>query len=1297
MNQQRGRLLLILFAVMAVTGGYASPIHRSTIHDDFAFHSAYAIYSLTSPDSWLGGTGDWSDLTFWSGGLPGIASDVYINTGNDLAYLDTNATIASLTLGGTTGSSVLSSTSTTNYLIIAGALTVNQTGIMLLDSGDTVAAATLSVNSGTVNLNGGSALLIYGDASNSGSIYLGGANNLTVNGTLTNQGSLTLGTSSAANVGSLVNSGSIALYGALLQVNGGTLSNSGDIYLSTASLQVNGVVYNSGQVIQDFGSVVGVVGTLTNDVLGSIIFYGGSDQLSVQGDVNNAGLIGTGSCCFGSSDTINITGVLNNTGTLLLAGFGNTATIGSIVNSGAIGLDEYDPQHEVTRLQVNGDVSNSGVISAEGASVVNIGGTLYNSGQIYTGESGGNVVNIGGTLYNTGYFSLGGPFDSSNIGTLVNGSGGGIDVENQSSLSVNGDANNSGGMFVGGDSALSINGTLNNSGSLAAYGNADGGSNSASVGSLVNSGTIDLENGSALQVYGDASNSGSISLGSLDGGNSLGVSGTLTNQGSLALNWSDTANISNLVNSETGTINVQNGSTANVGSLANGGVIDLENGSMLQVYGDANNTGSISLGNSSGGNSLTVNGMLTNQGSLALNASDTASLGSLVNSGMIDLENGSALQVYGDASNSGSITLGAFYGGNSLTVNGMLTNQGSLVLNAYSYGGNSLTVNGTLTNQGSLVLNDSATANVSSLVNGGMIDLENGSTFSVAGDAYNGGTMTTGVGYYGGGITIGGTLENGGALVLNTDGATVGSLVNGGSIDLEDGSSLYVSGDADNSGSIVAGIYSYGFSLVRIAGNLTNRGGIDLQNEIADYTAAAVGSLGNSGTIELQMVKFVVGDDANNSGSIAAGHVSTLSIGDNLINSGSIDLENGSGLQVGGNADNSGTISMSGGDTLTIDGTLTNESLGSLVLSGYGDAATIGSIANSGVIDLEGGSTLQVNSNISNSGQISTSYYGNGGNTMMVGGRLTNGLTGTFSLDGASDVANIGSVVNQGAMYIASGATLNVTGGPRAAGSVFSGFTNTGIVNVAQNGTLTVVGNYTQTAGQTTVDGSLNVSGRGMVNFAGGVVYGNDGTISGPVISNASINIGDSLKTIGQLSFMGNYTQGPHGSLTFDIAGSQLGQYDQLNVTGHAQLNGLLTIDLLHGFVPDLGDTFDIMHFAGESGTFSLVLGLPINSQEHFILEYNPTNLTLDVVAGALLGVYSDNTGSPSAVPVTLESDATSLIASNITPDGGSRAASSFVSQHGRQSSPTPEPGTLLLLGSGLLCAGYGVRRRMTK
>src|SRR5664280_1901757 len=106
------------------------------------------------------------------------------------------------------------------------------------------------------------------------------------------------------------------------------------------------------------------------------------------------------------------------------------------------------------------------------------------------------------------------------------------------------------------------------------------------------------------------------------------------------------------------------------------------------------------------------------------------------------------------------------------------------------------------------------------------------------------------------------------------------------------------------------------------------------------------------------------------------------------------------------------------------------------------------------------------------------------------------------------------------------GNDYNVTGGPHAGASALSGFINSRIVNIGPDANLNVVGNYTQTAGQTNfVDtGTLRIQGReGMAVFGGGSVYSEFGTISGPVFSNAAISLY-------QLSILGNYTQGPNGS-----------------------------------------------------------------------------------------------------------------------------------------------------------------------
>jgi hypothetical protein len=178
------------------------------------------------------------------------------------------------------------------------------------------------------------------------------------------------------------------------------------------------------------------------------------------------------------------------------------------------------------------------------------------------------------------------------------------------------------------------------------------------------------------------------------------------------------------------------------------------------------------------------------------------------------------------------------------------------------------------------------------------------------------------------------------------------------------------------------------------------------------------------------------------------------------------------------------------------------------------------------------------------------------------------------------------------------------------------------------------------------------------------------------VISNAAINIGDSPMTIGQLFMVGNYTQGANGGLIFDIAGVASGQYDQLNVSGKAQLNGLMTVNLLNGFIPQIGNMFDIMNFASGSGTFSKVVGLPINNQEHFVLEYNSTNLTLDVVQG-----QDTNIGDVSS----------SISASSITWVS-SNGVSQGVSNNGT-SDPTPEPSSILLVGSGLVGIAAVLRR----
>lgn len=101
-----------------------------------------------------------------------------------------------------------------------------------------------------------------------------------------------------------------------------------------------------------------------------------------------------------------------------------------------------------------------------------------------------------------------------------------------------------------------------------------------------------------------------------------------------------------------------------------------------------------------------------------------------------------------------------------------------------------------------------------------------------------------------------------------------------------------------------------------------------------------------------------------------------------------------------------------------------------------------------------------------------------------------------------------------------------------------------------------------------------------------GLVTGDGGTIAGDVTNSGTIAPGSSP---GVLTIDGNFTQYSDGRLAFEIAGPQ--NYDQLVVTGHATLAGSLSLDLLDGYVPELGTTFSLFDFGTVEG--SLMIEFP--------------------------------------------------------------------------------------------------------
>ena len=460
---------------------------------------------------------------------------------------------------------------------------------------------------------------------------------------------------------------------------------------------------------------------------------------------------------------------------------------------------------------------------------------------------------------------------------------------------------------------------------------------------------------------------------------------------------------------------------------------------------------------------------------------------------------------------------------NSLTLGGA---SGSSVLIDPNHGNYTVNIAGALTiNQtGTLTLTgDSVIANGNS-TNAGTINLSL-STLTVNANFTNSGTLTfaNNIGF----LNVSGTLTNSGTINDNYM------------------SQLTVGGDVINSGSLTV------FSTT-ITGNLMNEPG----SMLTAYGLTVGGNVVNDGDIEpfKKNSLFTVTGELTNNGLFDPGY-STATVG-SLNNSGLVYPFQ---LTVHGDTVNSGTIYMGwcgygcGSQFISIGGTLTNTPTGDFEIFGPYIGGGAANIVNSGSIDLMNSASLSAG-NLANSGTVNVAGGTNGGSSLTVEGRFTNSPGGVLDLVQGS-TASIANLINVGTVMVGNGSTLTVPPGAHAPNSALAGFLNAGTVDIASGATISSPAQYMQTAGETTVDGRLT----GVVNLAGGSLYGNNGTISGNVTSNANFNIGDAEMTVGELSIMGNYTQRANGSLTFDIA--SLNSYDQLNVSGHAQLNGLMTVE----------------------------------------------------------------------------------------------------------------------------------------
>ena len=120
------------------------------------------------------------------------------------------------------------------------------------------------------------------------------------------------------------------------------------------------------------------------------------------------------------------------------------------------------------------------------------------------------------------------------------------------------------------------------------------------------------------------------------------------------------------------------------------------------------------------------------------------------------------------------------------------------------------------------------------------------------------------------------------------------------------------------------------------------------------------------------------------------------------------------------------------------------------------------------------------------------------------------------------------------------------------------------------------------------------------------------GTIVGNVENHGDVNVG---RPLGILKITGDYFQGLEGALNIEMSGDVPGSgFDQFTVSGHARLCGTVAVSRLNGFLPTLGDSFQIVTFGTGEGEFASKSGVDLTGGLTMSTAYGVADVTLHVV-----------------------------------------------------------------------------------
>jgi hypothetical protein len=280
-------------------------------------------------------------------------------------------------------------------------------------------------------------------------------------------------------------------------------------------------------------------------------------------------------------------------------------------------------------------------------------------------------------------------------------------------------------------------------------------------------------------------------------------------------------------------------------------------------------------------------------------------------------------------------------------------------------------------------------------------------------------------------------IDQGGEIDVAASGASLtgASLTNFGTLTLNNGGTLTVSGAFTNESRANTHLYNSGFAGTMNVGTLVNSGFVEidsgqtlnLTNQPGGITDIVAGStLNQYGTFNVTngLGGAVTAAALANLGSIegyltlgSASQALTISPGSGTLtiaNTGQLNVTNAQQLTVSGNVDNSGVYSQgqgaNGAGTVTVTGTFTNESHANTHLynSGFAGTMNVGTLVNSGFLTIDLQQTLAVTNAYTQMGTSASTVVGGmlTASTFNLGGGM---LTGTGTVTG--NVTNSGGTV----------------------------------------------------------------------------------------------------------------------------------------------------------------------------------------------------------------------------------------------------------------------------------------------